>query len=101
MCIIGTIVLVRTGLAIWQHVQRNLIIAIFCGFTLTATAVETPYPALVPEDVTDPLGTWGYDSTLLGELHLLREIQETNLKFTVMLYGAFLAFMAIRLINRP
>jgi len=91
----GGVLLLKVVLALAEKIRGMLVILFLVGLALGAQAQETPYSPLIPSDVSDPFGSWVGTSTLLGELHLQREIQLAQLKFTVFAIGAFLAFFAV------
>jgi len=91
-------VLCRTAFAIWEAIGKNLVLVVVATVSLhTAQADEIPYEPIIPSDLTNALGDWGggTTSTLLGELHLIRELQLLELKILVMGFGAFLAYMVV------
>jgi len=91
----GGAILLKVILALAEKIRGMLVVLFLFGLALTSEAQETPYAPLVPSDVSEPFGSWVGTSTLLGELHLQREIQLAQLKFTVFGIGAFLAFFAV------
>lgn len=90
------VVVLKTGFAIWDDVRKNLLILILVGISSSSFAQsESMTMTPVPGDVPDPLGDWGYYTSPLSELKLIREIQLLQTKIMVFALGAALAYVAV------
>jgi hypothetical protein len=97
------IVIFRTIIQIASDVDKRLV-ATVAAFVVTASAMAQEYDpertALLPQDVTGPLGTWGYASTTVGELKLIREVLILQTKIAVMALGVASAGIAVSALKK-
>jgi len=90
------VVVAKTGFAIWETVRKNLVIVVLLGLAASGMADEIPYEPIMPSDLSDAIGSWGGGtSTLLGELHLIRELLLLQVKIMVMGFGALVAYIGV------
>jgi hypothetical protein len=97
------IVIFRTIIQIASDVDKRLL-AMFAALVVSASAMAQDYDPerypLLPQDVTGPLGVWGYTSTALGELKLIREVLVLQTKVAVMALGVAAAGIAVSALKK-